>query len=461
MAKLIRSAIDSSFWDFNVASPQTFDGRAKSIPGDPFPIDGSVSSRVSRPIQLSFIRAHSPLWVIPSFSPTTPKDLGSFSIHSLLFRLASPTWWLGVTGQFRPRKLIAEIKNEISNIEEFDISIVKDVAKHFLDKSMFSLGIHSEFALTSSTSASISVEGHPEKGRRQKLKVYHKLPEHDLTFEAAWPQLFVDHKGKYWDVPESISADLSTVVSESGIRYHIGIHKNGGNPRAVNATDGSPPLPLLPGVCAKAAVTYEMSKDFWREKTEPVEEDIFDWDWNNRKPTPYDSRLAEPHGAISGSMGGSCASWIWNPKNVVGTDSREVERSRFNADLFGSVCYSYQQGKFTKQFQDFTRVDARLDIPSASALAKKVFSGFKRDVNEQAAASPRLNLIFQQQIAGPFVFRADSRVALLSMFGRGGPIEDFVCSLNYSLKSLPSGKIVAWFSPKRKEGMVELRLLEF
>ncbi|KAL1339449.1 hypothetical protein AAHE18_U037500 [Arachis hypogaea] len=457
MAKL-RTAIDSAFFDLNVASPQTFDGCARSIPGDPFPVDGSVASRLLRPLQLSFIRANSPLWVLPSFSPTSPRDLGSFSLHSLLFRFASPTWWLGVTGQFRPRKLIAEIKNEISNIDDFDISIVKDVTRHFINKSMFSLGIHSEFALTSSTSASFSAEAHGEKGRRQKLMVYHKLPEHDLTVEAAWPQLFVDHKGKYWDVPESISADLSSLVSESGIRYHIGIHKNGGNPSSVNATDGSPPLSLLPGLCAKAAVTYEMSRDYWREKTDSEEEDIWD---NNKKNTPYDSRLAEPHAAISGTMGGSCASWIWNPENIVGTDSREVNRPRFSADLFGSVCYSYQQGKFTKDFRDFTRVDARLDIPSASAFAKKVFSGFKRDVNERAAASPRLNLIFQQQIAGPFVFRADSRVSLMSMFGKGGPIEDFICSINYSLKSLPSGKIVAWFSPKRKEGMVELRLLEF
>nr|XP_029151714.1 protein TRIGALACTOSYLDIACYLGLYCEROL 4, chloroplastic isoform X2 [Arachis hypogaea] len=309
----------------------------------------------------------------------------------------------------------------------------------------------------SSSDLLLQPEAHGEKGRRQKLMVYHKLPEHDLTFEAAWPQLFVDHKGKYWDVPESISADLSSLVSESGIRYHIGIHKNGGNPSSVNATDGSPPLSLLPGLCAKAAATYEMSRDFWREKADS-EEDIWD---NKKKSTPYDSRLAEPHAAISGTMGGSCASWIWNPENIVGTDSREVNRSRFSADLFGSVCYSYQQGKFTKDFRDFTKVDARLDIPSASAFAKKVFSGFKRDVNEQAAASPRLNLIFQQQIAGPFVFRADSRVSLMSMLGKGGPIEDFICSINYSFKSLPSGKIVAWFSPKRKEGMVELRLLEF
>ena len=76
------------------------------------------------------------------------------------------------------------------------------------------------------------------------------------------------------------------------------------------------------------------------------------------------------------------------------------KRSRFNADLFGSVCYTFQHGKFTKDFGDLTRVDARLDIPSASAFAKKVLNGFKStstDVSEPSA-SPRLNLIFQQQV---------------------------------------------------------------
>ena len=81
-----------------------------------------------------------------------------------------------MTGQFRPRKLIADIKNEISNAEEFDLSTVKDVAKHFIDKSLYSFGITSQFAFTPSTSVLISAEGHGEKERRrQKLMVFHKV----------------------------------------------------------------------------------------------------------------------------------------------------------------------------------------------------------------------------------------------------------------------------------------------
>lgn len=68
----------------------------------------------------------------------------------------------------------------------------------------------------------------------------------------------------------------------------------------------------------------------------------------------------------------------------------------------------------------------------------------------------------QMQVAGPIVFRVDSKFSLKSSAGWPGiQMDDFVCSLNYSLKLLHSGKVVAWYSPKRKEGMIELRLFEF
>ncbi|KAK7286944.1 hypothetical protein RJT34_22313 [Clitoria ternatea] len=462
MVKL-RTAIDSSFWDLNIASPQCHDGWAKAVPGDPFPLDGSVGSRVLRTQQLTFFGNGMPLPILPSLSPTSPKDLGSFSLQALLLKLSSPRWWLAMTGQFRPKKLIVDLKNEISDAEEFDLNTVKDVAKHFINKKLFSFGLTSQFFFPPSTSMLLAIEGHGEKEKlRRKLMVFHKLTDHDLTLEAAWPQLFVDHKGKYWDVPESISVDLSSLVSPSGLRYHFGIHKNGGNPQAMNATDGKPPLSLLPGVCAKAAFSYEKIKYFWRDNVDAPQ--YID-------EGPYDARLKEPHAAVSGTFGSTFASWIWNGRSFSGDDSRQdlevsrSKRSRHNADLFGSVCYSFQHGKFTKDFGDLTRVDARLNISSASALAKKILSSFRSstaDVSEQQLASPQLNLIFQQQVAGPVVFRADSRISLESFTRKHGlSIEDFICSLSYSFRSLQSGKVVAWYSPKRKEGMVELRLFEY
>ncbi|XP_058745271.1 protein TRIGALACTOSYLDIACYLGLYCEROL 4, chloroplastic-like [Vicia villosa] len=467
MAKL-RTAIDSSFWDLNISSPQTFDGWAKHVPGSPIPLDASVSSRLFRHQQLSELNFRVPLVILPSLAPSTRKELGSFSLQSLLLDLAGNNWWLAATGQFRPRKLIVDIKNEISNAVEFNLSTVKSVAKHFIDKSLYSYGLNSQFAISPSTSVLFALEGHGEKERRRKkVTVFHEFSDHDLTVEAAWPQLFVDHKGRYWDVPESVSVDLSSLGSSSGLRYHFGIHKNGGNPQAFNATDSDPPLSLLPGLCAKASATYDKIKYLWK-KTDLE----FDKDYDKDLTPPYDVQLTEPHAAISGIIGSSCASWLWNGKKFSSIGSgddqavtKRKKRSRFNADLLGSVCFTFQHGRFMKEYRDFTRVDARLDISSASGLAKKIFSGVKSssdDINDEPSASPRLNLIFQQQVAGPIVFRADSRIALESFTRKHGVfVEDFICSLNYSLPSLESGKIVAWYSPKRKEGMVELRLYEF
>uniref|UniRef100_A0A5B7CAI4 Protein TRIGALACTOSYLDIACYLGLYCEROL 4, chloroplastic n=1 Tax=Davidia involucrata TaxID=16924 RepID=A0A5B7CAI4_DAVIN len=470
----LRTAMDSAFWDVNIATPQTLDGIARSVPGDPFPLDGARASRALRIQQLSLLGNGFPLGLIPSYAPTSPKDLGSLSFQSLLLKPATPNWWLGLIAQFRPKKLISSIKAEVAGGDEWELPAFKDVAKHFMDKSLYSLGLCSQLSLTSSSSLLLSTEGHGErKGRRTRAMLFHKLPYHDVTMEAAWPELFIDRNGKYWDVPESISLDCSSLVSESGLRYRFGIHKNSGHPQTVNSVSGEAPLALMSGLCAKAAFSYEKSKDLWREK-ETKKDVIVETDKGRFWRPSYDIRLREPHAAISGIIGGTCAAWFMGGENSVAVESRgdgdrislgAKNRRPFSADLFGSVCYTFQHGKFRKLYGDLTRIDARLDICSASALAKKVSKIFRStSVNnvENPMSSPRLSLIFQQQVAGPIVFRVDSKFSLGSSSGRRGPhVEDFICSLNYSLRVLHSGKVVAWYSPKRKEGMIELRVFEF
>ncbi|KAM1018863.1 hypothetical protein ACFX14_040324 [Malus domestica] len=66
----LRMATDSAFWDLNVSLPQTLEGSAKAVPGDPFPLDGARASRAL-------------LGVIPSYNPNSNRDLGSFSHQSL------------------------------------------------------------------------------------------------------------------------------------------------------------------------------------------------------------------------------------------------------------------------------------------------------------------------------------------------------------------------------------------
>ncbi|XP_052194830.1 protein TRIGALACTOSYLDIACYLGLYCEROL 4, chloroplastic [Diospyros lotus] len=471
----LRTAMDSGFGDLNIASPQTLlEGSAKWVPGGPFPLDGARASRALRVQQLSLLGNGFPLGIIPSYSPTPHKELGSFSLQSLFLRHEFSDWWLGLAAQFRPKKLISAIKAEIHGGEEWELSAFKDIAKHFLDKSLYSLGLCSQISLTSSSSLLLSTEAQGErKGRRSRTMLIHKLPNHDLTMEAAWPELYIDHNGKYWDVPESISLDCSSLVSESGLRYRVGLHKNSGHPQALDSSHNELPLALMPGLCAKAAFSYEKSKDLWRQ--EETKKDVIVETKRGQFWRPaYDIRLKEPYSAISGIIGGICAAWIGGRESSA-TDkiARPLDakrRSPFSADMFGSVCYTFQHGKFRKLYGDLTRIDARLDICSASALAERVSKIFRTSSSnaENPLYSPRLSLIFQQQVAGPLVFRVDSKFLLDSWSssssgkqGIGMHMEDLICSLNYHLRLLHSGKVVAWYSPKRKEAMIELRLFEF
>ena len=84
--------MDSGFWTLNVSSPQTLDGYAKAVPGEPFPLDGTVASRALRVQQISFLGSGMPLGIIPSFSPTSPKEVGSFSVQSMLLKATIRRW---------------------------------------------------------------------------------------------------------------------------------------------------------------------------------------------------------------------------------------------------------------------------------------------------------------------------------------------------------------------------------
>ncbi|KAJ6872360.1 hypothetical protein NC651_031462 [Populus alba x Populus x berolinensis] len=115
----LRTAVDSQFWDQPISSSQTLEGCAYSIPGDPFPLEVTRASKALRVQQLSVLGNGFPLGTIPSFSPTSTKDLGSFSLQSLFLKLATSNSWLGLIGQFRPKKLISSIKGEFTNADEF------------------------------------------------------------------------------------------------------------------------------------------------------------------------------------------------------------------------------------------------------------------------------------------------------------------------------------------------------
>ncbi|KAF5801087.1 hypothetical protein HanRHA438_Chr06g0253141 [Helianthus annuus] len=443
----LRTSMDASFYDLNIATPQTLHGTVRSIPGEPTPLDGACASKLLRMQQLSLLGNGFPLGIIPSYAPplfsssSSQKESGSLSLQTLWLKEPKEKWWLGLVSQLRPIKLLSSVKTEALRADSA-VPRFKRAVKKLLDPSFYSFGLCSHLDLSESTSVLLNVE-HDGQHKKQRTKgiLHHKLPNHDITLEAAWPELFVDRNNKYWEMPMSLSLDCLSLVSESGLRYRFGIHQNGGTAKAVDLVDGQPPASLTPGVCAKAAFSYEKSKDLWRKPETKEDLTLVKTKRGEYRNTAYDLRMKEPHATVSGIFGGTCEAWL------------SGKRSPFGADLFGSICFAIQHGKFRKAYGDLTRFDARLDVSSASALVRGVSNHLT-----SSSVLPRLNLSLQQQIAGPVVFRVSSKVALDS---RSPRIEDVIYSLNYSLRYLGSGKVVAWYSPKRNEAMVEMRVFEF
>ncbi|KAK4835642.1 hypothetical protein QYF36_012405 [Acer negundo] len=295
---------------------------------------------------------------------------------------------------FRPKKL----------------SLSRDAAKqYFLDKSLYSIALCSQLSPVPSSSFLWNMELHGQKNaHRLKLMLYQQ--------------------------------------------------KNRGLPQSVNAVNGEAPAALMPGLCARAAFSYEQSKDIWRQK-ETKKDLIATTDMAQFWRPAYDVCLKEPCATISAIIGGTFAVWFGGSESSQTVESQDMDmkkRSPLNADLFGSVCCTFQDGWFRKPFGDLTRFDARLDICSASGLAKRALNIIKSSSTSDAEKSLSLST------TGPVVFRVDSKFLLDSSSEKQGQhMEDIIYSLSYSLRLLCSGKVVAWYSPKRKEGMIELQLYEF
>ena len=83
---------------------------------------------------------------------------------------------MGLIGQFRPRKLISSIKTELANADELDLVALRDIGKQFLDKSLYAIGLCSQFSPTPDTSLLFGIEGHGEREkRRTKATLIHKV----------------------------------------------------------------------------------------------------------------------------------------------------------------------------------------------------------------------------------------------------------------------------------------------
>ncbi|CAA2961870.1 TRIGALACTOSYLDIACYLGLYCEROL 4, chloroplastic, partial [Olea europaea subsp. europaea] len=339
---------------------------------------------------------------------STPATLDGLSLQRV-FSLYRETWFMTLLGQFNVQKFVTSIRTNGFR-QESDASWLQNIRRHLSDQSFYGLNFCSELLLT------------PDD-----------FPCHNFTVEAASPALFVDEHGNYWDVPFSMSMDVAPIAFDSGTSCRFCINHTAGSPKPYEGQPTSKvPATLLPGFCTKCAVSFGKNIEIWRSEAPKI-----------KMVQPYDVFLSSPHISASGILGAVITASIG--ENSIGA----------------------QHGNFQRWFLDLTRFHARLDIPSgskflsgATLLASDLYNSRTPTMQAVQAICPIASISFQQQIAGPFSFRIDSGVKVDLKKDSYLRVNDPVFAIEYALQVLGSAKAVAWYAPKHREFMMELRFFE-
>lgn len=457
----------AGFWEVDVSTPITIDGVARPLPRDGLlPLGLSRGTRLSRPKQIDFMQRFMAAPFVPSFA------LGpGLSILRALSLPFGNDWFTSVLGQFHFQKFVTSVRKAKLAEPSDSSSWTQLIRRQLANRSLYDLGFCSEFLITPDDILLVAYEAHgATETARKKAVFHHKFPHHDLTLEAAWPGLFVDKQGNYWDVPVSMAADLASVTSDSGVSYHLCLqHILGSAKQVKSGGSGEVPATVLPGLSLKSAFSLKRSIDFWRSQAKKL-----------KMVQPFDIFLSNPHVSATGIVGVLATALVGENavRSQAGDEPEGYRRfnlyasglkSAFLADLFASLSFSAQHGNFQRWFFDLTRFHIRLDVPSGSKflsaaafLANDLYNSRQPSREAIQAVCPTASLSFQQQIIGPFSFRVDSGVAVNLHDNRKWKVnlENPVLAIEYALHVLGSAKAVAWYAPQQKEFMVELRLFE-
>uniref|UniRef100_A0A7N0UEG0 Uncharacterized protein n=1 Tax=Kalanchoe fedtschenkoi TaxID=63787 RepID=A0A7N0UEG0_KALFE len=460
----LRWAMDGGFWDLDMSTPVTIDGLARPVPEDPLPLSLTRGASLSRPKQLDFMQRFLIAPFVPCFS-----GVNGLSLQRVLTIPFGENVFATVLGQFNVQKFMERVKKKLSEDSE-ETSWVRMAGKQLQDRSLYALNLCAELMLTPNDTLLFSSESTGEAGTPRKKAVYHhEFPQHNLTVEAAWPGLFVDSCGTYWDVPLSMAIDLAPVASDSGSSYHMSLRHNSGTAKPFEGDPAAEvPSTLKPGLCAKSAFSFKKNFELWRSAAPKL-----------RLVQPYDIFISNPHITASGIIGAVMTAALGDnyqrsPVADKPHSYREYRlhasgaRSMISADAFATASVTAQYGNFQKPFLDLTRLHARLDIRSgskflsaAARVAQDLCNSQPPNTRAVQDMCPSAMVSFQQQLAGPFSFRLDSGIAL--DFNNGDwkvQVDQPVFAIEHSLYVLGSAKGVFWYSPKKKEFMVELRFFE-
>ncbi|CAI9094927.1 OLC1v1030760C2 [Oldenlandia corymbosa var. corymbosa] len=457
----LRWAMDSGFWDLDMSTPVTLDGRARSVPGDPLPLGLSRGTLLSRPRQIDFFQRFMAAPFVPSFSADRGLSLQRVLSLPLPSRIAQ-RWFATLLGQFNIQKFVTSVKKD-GGLHLSEPSWLQHIRTQLSDKSLYAFNLCSELLLTYDDTLLLSFEASgDEKNPRKKAVLHHKFSHHDLTLEAAGPELFVDEVGNYWDMPFSLTADLSSVCADSGPSYHFCVSHLAGQPLKTEsqATGGGAPATLFPGLCARCAVSFKKNIDIWTSEASKL-----------KMVQPYDIFLSNPHISASALIGAVSTTFLGNKSIMEKTeDASQLKgfglrvhgaNSAVLADMFASISFSAQHGNFQRLFLDLTRLNLRLDFPSVSKflfgaahVGYDLYNSQIPNLESIETIFPNTTFSFQQQIAGPFSVRVDSAVTFDFKNRNWYPnLTDPVIALEYALQVLGSAKAIAWYSLRKREFM--------
>lgn len=403
--------------------------------------------------------------------------------------------WATLTGRVRPQRLFrrkcstGESSSSSSSRTGSDSAAqhtsrnLVESAHRFLDNSLYALCFRSRLQLGSRTTLSTTSEldslscqafadqqSTGEQTRppwRGRVSLRHKLDQQKIVAEAAYHERYVDRESRYWDVPHTVSFDFASLGAPGGFRYRLGVHHSAGSPLECGGTRpevnaGEPPVKALPGLRLQAAASVEKSLNLWKADLESI--------ISQKSYSLFDAR---PCISLSGVLGGLLSSrldplyGITQSLDPTGADNSPPIGRRHSADLFASVGLNAQFGRFKRNFWDFTKMGIRLDIGAVSALklhkmqdVSPSSNGESGDIGDERG-HPTLALELQQQVIGPLRARVHSRVSFNPLNLNQQPyVQEIICGLDYPLEASGASKLCVWYSPSRREGMAEFRVLE-
>lgn len=489
----MKPILPSQFWNEEVSSSRSLDGVVHALRAEPPPLGLVAGSRLSRSQQLLLLQRFLGIPCTPSFAVDADNN-GGLVLDRVLGSTGGENWWATLTGRIRPQRMLlrgdqrqsprTSVSGETSTSNSFDK--LKESANRFLGSSLYALCFRSRLQLGSRTTLSSTSEidnlarqsvddqqageGKSRIPWRGRVALRHKLDQHQILLESAYHERYVDRESGYWDVPQTVSLDMASRGAPGGLRYRLGVHHSAGAPQRCGGDDRARKVPSggLPGLRFQAGASMEKSLDLW--KTDPG---------SNKSYSFFEARpCISVSGVLGGlvcatldpTIGGRVSRLLVEPFRCPAgsTDNQSAtplfSDPRYSTGLFASAGFNAQFGQFEKRFLDFTKVGIRVDLGSVSAVKSTISSNSNHGElgdNGDERGHPTLVLSLQQQVLGPLRARVDSRVSVDPSNLKQQPyLQEIVCGLDYPLEATGASKLSVWYSPTRREGMAEFRVLE-